>query len=464
MAKINQKAAPLTTHEGAVAMRLTPYQQLRRATCACLLWENSFYESGQTIAERIKALVPQVEPELVSRLAIELRHEHNLRHVPLLVTRELARKAHPNNLVANTLAQVISRADELSEFLALYWQEGKQPLSKQVKKGLAAAFQKFDAYQLGKYNQDKAIKLRDVLFLVHAKPKDAAQAAVWKQLVDKTLPVPETWEKRLSSGEDKRVVFEDLMQTKSLGYLAALRNLRNMQQAGVDKAQAAQYLLEHKGISQVLPFRFIAAARAVPQWEDAIEPAMLKATENLPKLSGKTIILVDRSGSMGSPLSAKSDLNRGQAAGALAVLLREICAEVEIWWFTADLGSVSQQIMKKIVGSKDTSKWCAPVPNRRGFALAELLQPLNSGTDLGGALNLMFAKDYQRLIVLTDEQSATSVPQPKRGLNYMINVASYQNGVGYGNWVHIDGFSESVVKFIQAHEQLLAEEQARAAQ
>ncbi|HPY42235.1 MAG TPA: TROVE domain-containing protein, partial [Thiolinea sp.] len=72
MAKINQKAAPLTTHEGAVAMRLTPYQQLRRATCACLLWENSFYESGQTIAKRIKALVPQVEPALVSRLAIEL--------------------------------------------------------------------------------------------------------------------------------------------------------------------------------------------------------------------------------------------------------------------------------------------------------------------------------------------------------------------------------------------------------
>jgi len=33
-----------------------------------------------------------------------------------------------------------------------------------------------------------------------------------------------------------------------------------------------------------------------------------------------------------------------------------------------------------------------------------------------------------------------------------INVASYKNGVGYGKWTHIDGWSESVIEYIRALE------------
>lgn len=58
-----------------------------------------------------------------------------------------------------------------------------------------------------------------------------------------------------------------------------------------------------------------------------------------------------------------------------------------------------------------------------------------------------------RLIVVTDEQSHDSVPAPTAGRSYVINVASYKNGVGYRNgWVHIDGFSEGTIKFIHAYE------------
>src|SRR6185436_11835319 len=92
---------------------------------------------------------------------------------------------------------------------------------------------------LAKYDRAGQVKLRDVLFLSHAKPKDAAQAALWKQFVDGRLPVPDTWEVALSatgqSQAAKREVWERLLRENKLGALALLRNLRNMKQAGVDE-------------------------------------------------------------------------------------------------------------------------------------------------------------------------------------------------------------------------------------
>ena len=96
-----------------------------------------------------------------------------LRHAPLFLVREMARHATHRGLVAETLSRVIQRADELAEFVAIYWAGGKQPLSAQVKKGLASAFCKFDEYALAKYDRAGVVRLRDVLFLSHAKPVDA---------------------------------------------------------------------------------------------------------------------------------------------------------------------------------------------------------------------------------------------------------------------------------------------------
>src|SRR5579872_6544822 len=186
-------AARLRTHEGARAVAITPELQLRRSVLCCMLWENEFYESGVAIAERIASLVPKVDAEKVAALAVEAREKMKLRHAPLLLVREMARYATHRGLVAETLARVIQRADELSEFLAIYWKDGRQPLSAQVKKGLAAAFTRFDAYALAKYDRAGAVKLRDVLFLTHAKPLTADQSLTWRQLVEGTLPSPETW-------------------------------------------------------------------------------------------------------------------------------------------------------------------------------------------------------------------------------------------------------------------------------
>ena len=440
MVKLN-KIVRAFTHEGARGKRFTPEMELKRALMNCLLWEDQFYEDGVAIADRIKTLVPQVEPAKVAALAIAAREQMKLRYAPLLVAREMARHEKHRVLVADTLARVIQRPDEMTELLAIYWadalgpmqQRKRQPVSAQIKKGLARALTKFDAYQLAKYDRDGAVRIRDVLFLVHAKPKDAAQEKVWKQLVDGELVAPDTWEVSLSSGKDKRDTFERLIAEKKLGGLALLRNLRLMQKAEVPRKAIAD-AIDAMRTDRILPYRFITAARYAPDFEPELEAAMLKSIKGYAQLSGRTRLLIDVSGSMFYPLSAQSEMTRAEAACGLAILAREVCDEVEIFTF-------SQEVVK--------------VPPRRGFALRDAIinsQP-HGGTYLGKAVTEIDRKG-DRLIVFTDEQSHDKVPDPE-GRSYMVNVASYQHGVGHGAWTRVDGFSEAVIAWIAAAEETM---------
>src|SRR5689334_2050648 len=142
MAKLNvwKRMFQARTHEGAVAQHVDPRRELRRSVLTCLLWEDTFYERGNDIAKRLAELVERNKPEDVAELACEARDKMQLRHVPLFLTRELARRKGAGPLVADTLWQVIQRADELGEFVALYWKSRKEPLSAGVKRGLAKAF------------------------------------------------------------------------------------------------------------------------------------------------------------------------------------------------------------------------------------------------------------------------------------------------------------------------------------
>ena len=329
-------------------------------------------------------------------------------------------------------------AGEMTELLAIYWadvlgpmeQRKRQPVSAQIKKGLAKALTKFDAYQLAKYDRDGPVRIRDVLFLVHAKPKDASQEKVWKELVDGTLATPDTWEVGLSSGKDKRETFERLISEKKLGGLALLRNLRLMQNAGVPRPTIAAAIVAMR-TDRILPYRFIAAARYAPDFEPELESAMLKSLKDHARLTGATRLLIDVSGSMDAALSAQSEMTRLEAACGLAILAREVCDSVEIFTFSNDV---------------------VKVPPRRGFALRDAVvgsQP-HGGTYLGKAVSAIDQKGV-RLIAFTDEQSHDAVPAPK-GPGTIINVASYQHGVGHGDWRRVNGFSEAIVAWIAASE------------
>jgi 60 kDa SS-A/Ro ribonucleoprotein len=428
--------ASARTHEGAKAQRVDAKTELRRSVLTCLLWEDAFYEKGSEIAERIAGLVAKSEPAEVAALACEARDAMQLRHAPLFLVRELARRKGSGPLVAEALERVIQRADELGEFVALYWKEKKQPLSAGSKRGLARAFVKFDAYQLAKYDREAAVKLRDVLFLCHAKPKDAEQAAVWKKLVDNTIESPDTWEVALSAGKDKRENFERLLREGKLGGLAALRNLRLMLAAGVEPKLIRERI--EKGVKRALPFRFLTAARHAPKLEDSLEKAMFQAIADLPKLAGSTGLVVDVSGSMNGKLSAKSESTRMDAAAGLAILLREKAEDFCIATF---------------------SDACIELPPRRGFALRDAIanSQAHSGTYLKRALLALQEKrewrELKRLIVITDEQSHDGILPAWTPRAYVVNVAPYKHGVSYGNgWTHVDGWSERVVDYIAAVE------------
>lgn len=438
------------THEGGKAVAgLSPMQQLQRSVLSCFLYEKEFYEDGVAIADRIRGLVAQCPPEDVALLAIAARTTHNLRHVPLLLLDGLTRTgAGKPGLVSGAIENTIQRADELAEFLAIYMGGKRKPLSGQVKKGLAAAFRKFDEHALGKYDRAGKYRLRDVLFLAHAKPKDEAQKALWERLIGNELAVPDTWEVALSGGADKKQAFERLLADDKLGYMALLRNLRNMEQAGVDRDTIKAAVLARKGAHRVLPFRYIAAARAAPQLEPVIDQALCTAIGEMPRLPGKTVVMVDVSRSMEDKLSAKSDMTRMDAAAALASIIN--AEDVQVCTFSDGL---------------------VLVPPRRGMAGVDAVvksQPHNSTRlfDAVHEVNQRIAHD--RIIVITDEQAQGNVrfgqyivgalntlPAPKAKHAYMINVASAQNGIGYRNgWTHVDGFSEGVIKYIMAMETL----------
>lgn len=444
MAKVNvwKKLFPgrARTHEGAVAQKVSPYFELRRTVLTCLLWEDSFYEKGSDLAKRLATLVHQNKPEEVARLAIEAREQMYLRHAPLYLLRELARRKGAGPLVADALERVIQRADELGEFVALYWKQKREPLSAGAKRGLARAFQKFDAYQLAKYNRDGAVKLRDVLFLVHAKPKDAAQAALWKQLAEGTLTAPDTWEVALSAGKDKRENWERLLREGKLGGLATLRNLRNMLKVDVDTGLIRKRLAE--GATRALPFRYVTAARYAPKLEDAIERGMLKSLDGVPEIPGATGLLIDVSGSMDYRLAARGETTRMDAAAGLAILLREKAEDLEVATF---------------------SERCVTLPARRGFALRDAIvgSQEHGGTYLRKALTKLRDQEgwakLGRVVVVTDEQSHDGILPAWTRNAYVINVAPYQHGVSYGNgWTHIDGWSERVFDYI-----VLAEAEAK---
>lgn len=421
-----------TTYEGAPARQITAYQQLRRSVMACLLWENTFYEAGVEIADRIKDLCSRVEPVDIAALASECRIQYKMRHVSVLLLRELVRHGN-GSMVGDTIGEVIRRADELGELLQMYLVDvygadyhGKKTIPRQLKRGLGIALNRFDAYQLAKYDRSSdAVRLRDVLFLSHAKPRDDQRAAIWKQLVEGTLPSADTWEVGLSTGGDKGEVFTRLLEENKLGYMAVLRNLRNMVEVGVDQDMIRKAILRGDSRSPALPFRFLSAARAAPMFEPELDTAMRAALGQMPKLPGKTNILVDISYSMNASISAKSDRNRAECAAALAALARGVCESCRVFAFNSEVREV---------------------PPRQGMALIDTItKVVRGGTDVGRAVKT--ANDGSRLIVITDEQSRTPVENPK-GPGYMVNVGTYQHGIGYGAWTHIDGWSEQVIRYI----------------
>lgn len=460
MSKINpttrkEKSQRLAGGSGAKAAKQSYIQLLRRATLANLLWEDNAYIDGDSVAKHIERLIPRCEPKDVANLALECRLVQKLRHTPLFIASEMCKYPQHKLFVGDLLPKIITRADMLTDFLAIYWNNGKRPLTNQIKKGLSASFHNFNEYQFAKYDRNGAIKLRDVMFLCHPKANDEAEQELFNKIASRTLKTPDTWEVALSSGADKKETWTRLIEENKLGSLAMLRNLRNMMNVRVDKK------VIEKGLSQMhsqmlLPLDFLKARNNAEEFSSEIEDAMLKTYEKLPKLPGKTLFIVDVSGSMMRIISSRSTFTRMDCAKAMAMLAANQCED-----FTLVCTAGSDRAKKH-----QSSVIRYP---KKGFGILDQIDEKYDKLGGGGIFtrqclewckdNISDAESYDRIIVFSDSQDCDYsglVPEPFAKHNYICDVSSEKHGIAYnGVWdAEISGWSEHFLTYIAALEGL----------
>lgn len=377
--------AETVNYEAAKAFVLTPAMELYTAVATAGL-SDQFYEKADDKLKRICDLIEKNDAAFVAKLAVYVREKMHLRSVPLVLTVELAKRYNGDALISRLTNRVVQRADEITELLAYYAIANERKnvkqlnkLSKQMQKGLAVAFNKFDGYQFAKYNRDASVKLRDALFLVHPKAKDEAQQMLFDKIVKDELQTPYTWETELSAlGQQKfnsdevkkdafRAKWEELIFSNKLGYMATLRNLRNILEAEVSKAaltKVCEYLGNEKAVanSKQLPFRFLSAYRElkvlnnghVSKVLNALEDAVLFSAQNIAGYNDETkiVIAADVSGSMQKPISAKSKVQNYDIGLMLAMLLQSRCENVVTGMF-GDTWKVLNVPKKNILSNVD---------------------------------------------------------------------------------------------------------------
>jgi len=431
---VSRSMATLQTHEGGPARVLDAASELRRALMACLLFEDTFYENGVEIAQRIHDLSTKVPVADVAALAVEARTVQGLRHAPLWLALGLIKRGAT---LRDLLPQIMKRPDDMTEFLAMYWKDGRKPIPAQVKKGLRAAFSAFSPYQLAKYANRDGIKLRDVMFLVHPEAKTKDLEDTYKLLAEDKLGNADTWEVAISAaGNDeakRRAEWNRLLSEGKLGSLALLRNLRNISEAGVPFEVVKGAMENGLNDNRVWPLQYFAALRHAPHYALLIQDALDRRMKLEHPLAGSTAILVDVSGSMTQGMAGKSQLSLMDAAAAMAATFKG--EQVRLFSFSDEVVEV-------------------PFFNNMGTADMIVRSQNHHGTHMGAAVaTVAGVAHFDRLIVITDEQSADRVPNPPRGCKgYIMNVATAKNGVGYGPWTHINGFSQAAWKYIEALE------------
>ncbi len=372
-------------YEGEKAFTLTPQLELYTAVATAALSDN-FYEKANDNLKRIIDLIQKNDAVFVAKLAVYAREQMHLRSIPLVLVTELAKQHNGDNLVSAVTARVVQRADEITELLAFYAQSNgrndvKQlnKLSKQLQKGLSFSFKRFDEYQFAKYNRDAQVKLKDALFLVHPKAKDEVQQVLFDKIVKDELQTPYTWEVELSvlgqqkwdDSETKAAAFkakwEELIFSNKLGYMALLRNLRNILEAEVS-AEALNRVCVHisdanaVAKSKQLPFRFLSAYRELKALHNgrvnkvlnALEEAVLHSAKNIAGFDDNTkvVIAADVSGSMQTSVSAKSKVQRFDIGLMLAMLLQSRSANVVTGMF-GDRWKVINMPTKNILANAD---------------------------------------------------------------------------------------------------------------
>jgi len=484
------------THEGAPGYARDAKGELFLLAVANMVGEDTFYEKAGQRDERYERLVAQVavaDADWTGRFLGWLRDVANMRSASLVGALEASRALLAAKLPGSRrlVASVLKRADEPGEALAYWTSRYGRAIPKPVKRGVAdAAARLYNEYALLKYDTDsKGFRFADVLDLTHPSPSAPWQGDLFacalarrhnrEQTCAESLTMLSanarlraaaaedptvmldadalkaagmTWEDALSlvgSKVDKAALWSALIP--SMGYMALLRNLRNFDQAEVadDVAETVASRMsdpEQVARSRQFPFRFLAAYRNAPslRWGYALEKALTASLANVPTLIGRTLILVDLSGSMGDRAGGRnSDMTRADVAKVFGAGLAMRTDPTLVWF--------------------DNSSGRVDVP--KGGSLLKLVESFpraGGGTSTAAAVARWYA-GHDRVVIVTDEQAHYSghydvtAPVPGHVPVYTWNLAGYQHGhapSGLGTRHTFGGLTDAafrLVPLLEAH-------------
>jgi hypothetical protein len=423
--------------------------------------EPKFY-GDNSLMDAVESVLA-ADAAFVAKLACYARRVFHMRSVSHALTAALAHSVNGKPYIRKTVPHAVVRADDMTEILAAYISMYGRPVPNGLKKGLADALHKFDEYALAKYKGERnALKLRDLLRICHPTPETAEESALWKRVINNGLATPLTWETELSARGNNAESWEKLIGSGSVGYMALLRNLRNIIAAAppnIDKVFDIIANPEQVRKSRQLPFRFLSAYKelqyvteSTSKVFDALEAAVEASVENIAPIPGKTCVVVDVSGSMRFPVSERNRISCAEIGLMLGLLAARVCEESMFLTF-------------------DTSLHKIPVSKNAGI-LSEMnnIPVQGGGTDM--ELPFRYLTDNKiktdRILIFSDnEVNQGASDKPVQAL-----ADRYRSKVSPDCWVHavdlqgygtqqfagrrtniIAGWSEKILEFI-----MLAEE------
>lgn len=454
MSKFNTVAIPknrTTNLAGAPAYTVNAEFELASIVLTSFC-EAQYYRGANATIMRIQELVKQCKAKYVAKLAIYARKEIGMRSITHVLASILAPRLSSKKWAKEFYYQIVKRPDDMSEIIA-YHKQTDNKLSAAMKKGFARKLSELDEYQVSKYKMEtKEWKLVDIVNLLHPKATEPLTA-----LINGTIKSPETWEVNYTrigqmnnlSESDKakaKIAFwKEIIQNKKLGYMALLRNLRNMLDLDdINLAKTAyEALIDDKAIrnSLVLPFRFTSAYTEIMKVESrykshiisGITIAMDKAANNIPKFEGSTAVILDTSGSMrGKP---------SEIASVFAAMLVHDNPNVDLVMFS------------------NTAKYAEYNPHDSILSLSQSLKFAGGGTNFSAALEAL-NKPYDRIILLSDMQSWIGYDVKscynKYCKKYGVRPFFYSFDLqGYGSTllpeskvIELSGFSEKILELI----------------
>ncbi len=461
MSKFNETKTMKTVNKsGHAAYAMRDKEKLITQVLCSFFNEEKFYgDNSAEMQETIKSVIKK-DPQFVANLAVYARREFNMRSVSHVLIAYLAHEVEGKPYVRRAVKAVSLRGDDVTEIMACYLNLFGKPIPNALRKGVADVMQGFDEYTLAKYKgEGKGVKMRDLLCLCRPTPKTAEQSEMWKRCLNNELQIPYTWETELSAKGNNAKTWEELIDSGKVGYMALLRNLRNILNANPSNVKKVLDTIQNPEAvkrSKQLPFRFLSAYKELgniggSRVFDALENAVEASIANVPAIPGTTVIAVDTSGSMGNVVSAKSKVNCCEIAMTLGLIANKICDDSIFYTFDTD---IRKYTFSKRNGILYTAMNCS----NPGW-----------GTNMGLVFNKMTSEHIKadRVIILSDNECNSGYRGTVQSL-----ADEYRKKTGNDIWVHaidlqgygtqqfhgaktnmIAGWSEKVFDFIRLAEQ-----------